>query len=125
MKDCGRWTAQQRRASLYQTKKAIRNGEIPPAKELGCNRCGQTEGIIEYHNDNYDDPVKYLEPLCFRCHMIHHSFHINPTACAKYWMEIGQGKQYPPLFKRNFWALKNENGIKTRLITYSGLMLKI
>jgi hypothetical protein len=39
-----------------------------------CCRCSQTEGIIEYHNAISNDRVRYLLPLCYRCHMIYHYY---------------------------------------------------
>lgn len=65
-----KWTGKQREASYKITKKAMKDGVIPyPTK---CNRCGQTEGRIDYHSENYDDPINGLEPLCMRCHLKHH-----------------------------------------------------
>lgn len=60
---------------------------------------------MEYHNSNYDDPAKYLMAHCFRCHMIHHSYHIDPEKCVKYWIEVGQGKKYEPLYSRNYFSV--------------------
>jgi len=109
MKSYKGWTAEQRMESLKKTKAAIRRGEIPPPTK--CNRCGQTEGIIQYHNENYNHPTKYLEPLCWRCHMVLHSEHRAPEACKKYWEEIKNGKQYPPVFKHNFKILRRDHDI--------------
>ena len=86
------WTAQERNASYRKTKKAIKDGIIPPPEELGCKRCGQKKGIIHYHNHDYSDPIKYLEPLCWRCHMIEHSSRRNPKACEDYWESIKKGR---------------------------------
>jgi hypothetical protein len=65
-----KWTGKEREASYKITKKAMKDGIIPyPTK---CNRCGQTEGRIDYHSENYDDPINGLEPLCMKCHLRHH-----------------------------------------------------
>ena len=109
MKDYKGWTAKQRRESLVKTKQAIADGIIPPATK--CNRCGQTEGIIEYHNADYSDPIKFLESLCFRCHMVHHSRFRAPLQCIDYWEEIAQGKCFPPVFTRDFSVLRKDHGI--------------
>lgn len=89
------WTGEQRRRSLAKTKLAIKNGEIPPADQLGCRRCKQKLGTIEYHNHDYDSPTEFLEPLCFRCHMMLHSRY--PESAKRYFAEVAAGKQYPPV----------------------------
>lgn len=66
MRDYKGWTAKERRASLKKTKAAIAAGIIPPPTK--CNRCGKETGRIDYHNHDYSDPIKYLEPLCQGCH---------------------------------------------------------
>ena len=52
---------------------------------------------------------KALVPICWRCHMILHSYHRNPSAYKKYFQEVKDGIQYPPVYKHNFDILK-ENG---------------
>jgi len=111
MKSYKGWTAEERRKSLILTKRAIAEWKIPPANELWCNRCWQKEWIIDYHNENYSHPTKYLEPLCFRCHIIHHSQRRAPEACKKYWEEIKNGKQYPPVYKRDMSIFRKDNNI--------------
>jgi len=92
------WTPKQRRDSLALTKLAIKNGEIPPPEQLGCAKCGQKLGVIEYHNSDYSDPVKYLEPLCFRCHRMLHSRY--PESAKRYFAEVAAGKQFPPVIRK-------------------------
>ena len=86
-------------ASLKLTKAAIASGEIP--KPHKCNRCGQTQGIIDYHNEDYSHPTKFLEQLCFVCHMIHHSERRNPVGRKNYFAYVAFGYQHPPTFNRN------------------------
>lgn len=66
MRDYKGWSASERAASLKKTKAAIAAGVIPPPTK--CNRCGKETGRIDYHNHDYSDPIKYLEPLCQGCH---------------------------------------------------------
>jgi hypothetical protein len=106
------WSSAERDAMYRHTVKAIQNGEIPHAADLGCNRCKQTEGIIHYHNHDYSHPTKYLEPLCWRCHMILHSIKRNPEAVNDYWTSIFLGKIWPPVMKHDFNILRVEHGIK-------------
>jgi hypothetical protein len=93
------WTDKQRNASAYWTKKAIERGEIP-ARPSKCERCGQTEGVLEWHNSDYSDPVKYLVGLCYQCHMTLHREQRFPEACQRYWDEIDKGKMSKPHFKK-------------------------
>ena len=71
MKRFKNWSAAERRKSGEKTYEAIQKGKIP--KPSKCNRCGQTEGIIDYHNHDYSHPTKFLEQMCVRCHMMYHS----------------------------------------------------
>jgi hypothetical protein len=103
------WTPAERTRSLALTKRAIAEGLIPPATR--CARCGQDRGIVQYHNHDYSDPVKFLEALCWRCHMVHHSRHIAPKACTRYEDEVKGGKRYPPVFRHNFAILCRDHGI--------------
>ncbi len=66
MRDYKGWTAKERLASFAKTKAAIAAGIIPPPTK--CSRCGKTTGRIDYHNNDYSDPIKYLEQLCQGCH---------------------------------------------------------
>ncbi len=105
------FSPQQRQESYQKTRKAIRKGESPRPVEIGCQRCGQKEGKIMYHNNDYSHPTKFLEALCWRCHMIHHSERINPEACKAYWESVAQGKIWRPVFKHDFGILAREHGI--------------
>jgi hypothetical protein len=109
MKPYKGWTGKERTRSLKKTNEAIREGVIPPP--IQCNRCGQDRGIIQYHNHDYSDPIKYLEPLCWRCHMVLHSEYRAPQACLRYWEAIGAGERFPPVFKSNLLILKKDHGI--------------
>lgn len=62
------FTHSERMAGYRIVEDAIASGAIPPPRK--CNRCGQTEGLIVYHSEDYT-PVtilKQIEPLCGRCH---------------------------------------------------------
>ena len=66
MRDYKGWTAKERLASLKKTKAALAAGVIPPPTK--CNRCGKETGRIDYHNQDYSDPIKHLEQICQGCH---------------------------------------------------------
>jgi len=126
------WTGKFRLESLKLTNKAKAQGWIPEPKE--CRRCKQNKGIIHLHNEDYDVtyytlrevfdrfPISItakeieavnlvLEPLCWRCHMMHHSIRRNKNAVTQYFKEIKDGKQYPPIFKHDFTILKRDHNV--------------
>lgn len=127
MKSYKKWSPEERLESLKLTNKARSMGLLEAPTKCRC--CGQTEGILHTHNKNYDvtlllvpkiingtatqDEVnqvkEVLVPLCWRCHMILHSKYRNLASYEKYFAEIKEGKQYPPVYKHNFEILK-ENG---------------
>ena len=48
----------------------IRDGYLPaPTK---CFMCGQTEGRIVYHLEDYTNVLDVSMPMCFHCHMVLH-----------------------------------------------------
>lgn len=106
-------TPAERAKSGAATNKAIKDGVIPPAKELGCKCCGQKEGIIEYHNPTYQSPTEGLEPLCYLCHMVLHSMHFAQEACRDYFLRVGRGERFGPVYSRDFGQLKQFGIIKT------------
>ena len=107
------WTDKQRNASARQTREAIKAGKIA-AKPSECKFCGQTEGILEWHNPDYSDPVKYLQGLCYRCHMVLHCEHLNPQSAKEYWDEIRRGKRYTPLITRNIGAVMRDHKLRRK-----------
>lgn len=132
MKNYKKWSAKFRQQSLKLTNKAKRLGWIKQPKI--CNRCNQDKGIIHLHNEDYDVtyytlekvfnrfPIeitkeeiekinKVLEPLCWRCHMMHHSKHRNRKAVEQYFIEVSKGKQYAPVFFHNFDILKRDHNV--------------
>ncbi len=103
------FTHEQRMAGDRLVKEAIARGELPPPTK--CSECGQEQGIIHYHQDTYTDPVRYSRALCWRCHMVTHSEHINQDACEAYWASIRAGKVWPPVFRHDFKVLAKDHGI--------------
>ena len=126
------WSGDFRKESLKLTNAAKKMGWIEnPSK---CNRCGQTEGILHLHNEDYDVtyytlkevfnrfPISItveeqekvnsvLEQICWRCHMMHHSVKRNKQAVEKYFVEIKNGKKYPPVYKHDFTILKRDHNV--------------
>lgn len=81
------WTASERGKSLRETNRLIKAGIISKPKK--CKRCGTTRNV-RYHNNDYSDPMKYLEPLCFRCHLKEHRQRRNNQ--LDLWKEDGHEK---------------------------------
>lgn len=107
------WTSKQRQASLRLTKQAIARGELP-AKPARCDWCGQDKGILQWHNANYSHPTKYLLGLCWRCHMVHHSRHVDPAAHDRYMASIKNGQRYPPVFRHSWGVLSRDHGFRRK-----------
>lgn len=103
------WSPAERMASLKKTKEAIAKGIIPPATK--CNRCGQTRGIIQYHNHDYSSPTEFLEALCWRCHMMFHSVRFAREQVDRYFSAVESGKQWPPVYKHDFGTLARDHGV--------------
>lgn len=128
MRQYKKWTPQERAKSLRLTTKAKKLGLIKPPTQ--CKICGQTEGILHYHNQNYDVTLNnvpkmlngtateeelqeikdVLLPICYRCHMILHSEHRNKKAHDRYFEEVKNGKMYPPSFKPIYFRIMKEHG---------------
>jgi hypothetical protein len=132
MRDYKQWTAQYRKDSLKLTNKAKKMGWIPQPKK--CRRCGQEDGILHLHNEDYtvthvtltdvfnrfpisitpeeiDAINQALEPICWRCHMMHHSKHRNKIAVEMYQDEIRRGKRYPPVYRHDFTILNRDHNV--------------
>lgn len=105
------WTESERSASLRKTKAAIDEGKLLHPEVLGCNRCKQKQGLIDYHNHNYETPDTHLEPLCYRCHLVLHAERKCPKEVEEYFDGVAQGNQWPPLFTRNLSVLWRDHGI--------------
>lgn len=128
MNNFKKWSGAEREKSLKLTNKAKALGLLQPAEK--CRVCGQTKGILQIHNKNYDVTLAYvpkmldgtatqeeidavkevLVPLCWRCHMMYHSYYRNKEAVKRYFEEVKNGKMYPPVFKHDF-AILREHGL--------------
>lgn len=106
------FTPAQRWRGLAIVKRAVADGLIPPANALPCSRCGQTEGIIMYHSEDYTPEriVAQVVPLCWRCHMMLHCRFRHPKSWEKYTAEVAAGTRYPPVY-RHSWPILNQHFI--------------
>ncbi len=132
MRNYKQWTAEYRKESLKLTNKAKKMGWIPQPKK--CRRCGQEDGILHLHNEDYTVthetltdvfnrfPIQItkeeieainqaLEPICWRCHLMHHSKHRNAKAVEIYQDEVRRGKKYPPVYRHDFSILNRDHNV--------------
>jgi len=108
----------QRLKALAWLKGEYRAGRrVPPTV---CDACGQEDGIIEAHSEDYSDPFgphtgKY--GLCFRCHMMLHSRDRNPEAWLRYKQMVLSGWRFEPAYSRDYrkWIVPLLGGGISRL----------
>lgn len=77
--------AERRRAMRWEQRRD-RDGTHPHPKPSACDACGQTEGALQRHTEDYSEPFgphigRFA--LCFLCHMMLHVRH-RPE-CAEGW----------------------------------------
>lgn len=107
------WTGAQREAGLVAMRLAIRRAEMPEYPDH-CSWCGQHEGFMNWHNEDYSRPVELLIPLCFRCHMIVHSRRWARQASEFYLSRVIEGWRWPAIerqgaYTKGFNTLAVEN----------------
>lgn len=69
-------------------------GELPPPTV--CIVCGQCEGALDMHLENYDQPAAYF-PMCLTCHLMLHSRFHRKTRYLHYRSRVGGGWRGPAL----------------------------
>lgn len=87
-----------REASLRRVHKLWDSGEVPRPEK--CDACGQTEGTIHGHSEDYSDDHVHL-PLCITCHLILHMRFQMPALWDDYRRQVRLGYQGVPLDQRN------------------------
>ncbi len=77
-----------------------------------CDLCGQTEGLIEAHSEDYSEPFGAhigAAAVCYRCHMALHCRHKAPEAWARYQADIAAGVRFAPFLTRNWFAFRAQH----------------
>jgi hypothetical protein len=72
------------------------------ARPTVCDACGQDEGPIEAHSENYSSPFGDhigRHGLCYRCHMAIHTREKNPEAWTAYKHHVAIGRIFYPIGK--------------------------
>jgi hypothetical protein len=77
-----------------------------------CDACGQTEGVIEPHDEDYSPPYgDHIGRwgLCYRCHMVFHCRFRNPEMFRRYCAVLAGGNRFAALHTRNFPAVLGQH----------------
>lgn len=74
-----------------------------------CDSCGQTEGVIDAHSEDYREPFgDHIGRfgLCFACHMMVHSRWHFPQRFHAYAESVAQGHRFQPFQDRDFASFR-------------------
>ena len=69
-------------------------------RPVRCDACGQTEGPIDPHSEDYSRPFgEHIgkHGLCYRCHMMIHCRFKNPQAWVAYKQHVREGRIFVPI----------------------------
>lgn len=92
-----------RQRSWDWLKELLAEKRIPLAME--CQACGQTDGAIDYHAEDYSEPFGahiYEFQFCFRCHMMIHCRFRQKQGWIEYRDAIRSGARFRPLWRYQF-----------------------
>lgn len=71
-----------------------------------CCACGQTQGVIDMHAEDYSKPFAKGKtdkfPLCITCHLAVHCRFRNVSCWDRYREKVAAGYKLPPIFTRHF-----------------------
>ena len=98
----------QRMRALYWLRKEYAAGRRHPPTL--CDACGQTEGVLEAHSEDYSAPYgDHIGRfgLCYRCHMAIHCRYRHPGAWKAYKQNVREGRIFHPI-GRNFTRFIHE-----------------
>ena len=82
------------------------------ARHSRCDACGQTQGIIDDHSEDYREPFgDHIGRfgLCYRCHMMVHCRFNHPEAFRAYERQVAAGVRFPPMGGRDWRRFKAEH----------------
>jgi hypothetical protein len=108
MKPYKGYTPAQRMAVCPLLDEARADGRLPEPNK--CSTCGQTEGSIGYHSDDYahETLIENTRVLCYSCHMVHHIYHNN--------RQNEGAKIYIHMVRDRGWMFKSNNNNFGKLI---------
>ncbi len=111
MKDYNGFSGKERNKVGTIIRNAIKNGELLPPNR--CCMCGQTEGTLHYHLEDYSKPLEELRPICVGCHMRLHIRFEYPNLWKQHLCDLRAGKK-SPAYKTTyaFFIAMKRQGIK-------------
>lgn len=90
------FSVEDRHVSARIYGRRLKSGEVEPMDKSECWACGQTEGQIEAHREDYSWlGNESLVVLCCRCHRVLHMRDRWPDAWDYYRERVRQGWQWP------------------------------
>jgi hypothetical protein len=92
------FTPEQRDAAYYWAKAEERAGRR--RRPTSCDACGQTEGLLQRHSEDYSAPYgPHIGAIgfCYRCHMMTHCRFKRPALWAEYCDAIAAGWVFEPV----------------------------
>lgn len=105
MKSYNGFTATERMNAFRWLKLEIAAGRKPKSP-TSCDVCGQSEGSLMWHSEDYSFPYgKHIGHygLCYICHMMIHCRFNNPLKWDEYKSKITEGFKYEA-YKGNNWV---------------------
>jgi hypothetical protein len=104
------FTPYQRTKAYRWLKREYADGRRSPP--TSCDGCGQTEGIIEAHSEDYSEP--YGDHIgqfgfCYRCHMMLHNRIRAPEVWTRYKAEVAAGVTFTPFLVRDWWSFRAQH----------------
>lgn len=106
MNDYNGFTGTERTAAGRVKRAAQKIGAYPyPTR---CEACGQSEGVMHSHNEDYADPFDAYE-ICYNCHMMLHCRFNNVFKWRRYLDALKEGAVFSPsadwqVFKDRFFV---------------------
>jgi hypothetical protein len=99
----------QRNAAFAWLKKRYADGSR--TRPTVCDACGQTEGLVEPHSEDYSEPYgDHIGQfgLCYRCHMMIHCRFRARDAWNAYRAAVRVGKRFAAIAGRHFGAFTGQ-----------------
>lgn len=114
MRDYNGFTSNERQKAHNWLRGQIKAGHREPAEQnsRGCDACGQEQGTLQYHSEDYSAPYgdnigAFL--FCYPCHMIIHCRFKSPDAWHTYRDHVRRGfKLTLPFWGRNWHRFTRE-----------------
>lgn len=97
------FTPEQRYKALAWIKREWAEGRR--ARPTMCEVCGQADGVVEAHSEDYSAPYGDhigRHSLCYRCHMMVHCRFKNAAAWHAYQQQMREGLRFAAMPTRNF-----------------------